>query len=206
VGVCSCNWAINVFSKQFETDIAFATHQCVRFSHAPKTSHANAVKLIVRYLKGTAENGLIIKPRNLYELDCYVDADFAGLYIYEDDQDPVCVKSRTDYVLLLAVCPVLWVSKLQTKITVSTMEAEYVALSQAMRDLIPMRRTMSLICDTVLGKGKYEARMRSNVFEDNQGTLQLARAPRMPPRTKHYGVNEFFLCDHVTRGEIKLFK
>ena len=35
-------------------------------------------------------------------------------------------------------CPVHWESKLQTEITVSTMEAEYIALSKAMKDLIPL--------------------------------------------------------------------
>ena len=65
-------------------------------------------------------------------LDYYADADFAGLWGQEDDQDPVCVKSRTEYVLLFDGCPLLWVSKLQTEIALSTMEAEYVALSQSM--------------------------------------------------------------------------
>jgi hypothetical protein len=69
-------------------------------------------------------------PHKDMNLDCYVDADFAGLWGSEDDQDPVCVKSRTGYVLTLGGCPLLWVSKL----------AEYIALSQAMRDLLPMRR------------------------------------------------------------------
>ena len=43
------------------------------------------------------------------------------------------------YVLLIGNCPVLWVSKLQTEVAVSTMEAEYIALGMAMRDLIPLR-------------------------------------------------------------------
>ena len=55
------------------------------------------------------------------DINCYVDADFAGLWGYEDDQDPVCVKSRTGYVLTLGDCPFLWVSKLQTEIALSTL-------------------------------------------------------------------------------------
>ena len=79
----------------------------------------------------------IISEKNL-QLNCYVDADFAGLYNVEDQQDPVCVKSRTGYVLTLGKTPLLWVSKLQTEVALSTTEAEYIALSQAMRELIPM--------------------------------------------------------------------
>jgi hypothetical protein len=43
----------------------------------------------------------MFKPSNDLELDCYVDADFAGLWNYESDQDPVCIKSRTGYVMTL---------------------------------------------------------------------------------------------------------
>jgi len=70
-------------------------------------------------------------------VDCYVDADFAGLWNSEDHNDENCVKSRTGYVLCISKCPVLWITWLQDGITLSTMKAEYVALSMAMRDLLP---------------------------------------------------------------------
>jgi hypothetical protein len=79
------------------------------------------------------------EPDKDLKFDCYVDADFAGLWHVEDDQDPVCVKSRTGLCLTLGGCPLLWVSKLQTEVALLTTEVEYIALSQSMRDLIPMR-------------------------------------------------------------------
>jgi hypothetical protein len=112
-------------------DIAYAVHQCARYTHNPCHLHAIAVKKIIRYLKGTSDKGLIMEPSKDISLDCYVDADFAGLYGVEDSQNPVSVKSRTGYVLMLANCPLLWVSKMQTEIAASTMEAEYIALSQS---------------------------------------------------------------------------
>jgi Reverse transcriptase (RNA-dependent DNA polymerase) len=187
-------------------DIAFATHQCARFTHSPKESHGLAVKRIVRYLQATKDKGLIMTPTKDISLDCYVDADFAGLYGVEDNDDPVSVKSRTGYVLLLADCPLIWVSKLQTEIAVSTMEAEYIALSQSMKELIPLRRITTLVCDALLGKQNYKAKMYSKVFEDNVGALQLARSPRMTPRTKHYGIKYHFFRENVVKGEIQLFK
>jgi hypothetical protein len=102
-------------------DIANATHQCARFTHAPRKSHALAVKKIIRYLQGTKDKGLIMKPTSDLSIDCYVDTDFAGLYGQEDPQDPISVKSRTGYDLFLANCPLFWVSKLQTEIASSTM-------------------------------------------------------------------------------------
>ena len=72
-------------------------------------------------------------------LDCFVDADFPGLWSYEDDQDPVCVCSRTGYVMTMGGCPIHWTSKLQEMIALSTTEAEYIALAQAMWEFIPMQ-------------------------------------------------------------------
>jgi hypothetical protein len=86
------------------------------------------------------------------------------------------------------------------------MEAEYIALSQSMRDLIPIRRIVKTLCDVLFGPAKYKARMYSQVFEDNNGALQLARAPRITPRTKHYGVKYHFFREQVQNKEIQLFK
>ena len=82
-------------SNNSRPDIAFAVHQCARFTHGPKQSHANAVKRILRYLKGTADKGMMLTPLDGFQVDCYVDADFSGLFRVELDQDPICVKSRT---------------------------------------------------------------------------------------------------------------
>ena len=56
----------------------------------------------------------------------------------EDPHDPLCVKLRTRYVHLIGNSPVHWILKLQTEIAISTMEAEYIALSTSMLDLIPL--------------------------------------------------------------------
>jgi hypothetical protein len=175
-------------------DIAYATHQAARFTHATRKSHPLAVKKI-QYLQGTKDKGLIMNPTSYLSIGCYVDADFARLHGKENDEDPISVKSRAGYVLSLANCPVLWVSRLQTVIASSTMEAEYVALSQAMKDLIPLHRFCTLVCDVIFGKGKYLDKMFSRVFEDNNGALQLAHAPCMTPHTKHFGIKYNFFCE-----------
>ncbi len=120
-------------------DVQQAVHQCARFTHNPRASHEEAVKHICRYLKGTRDKGLVFRIDGDLTLDCYVDADFAGLWKVEHETDPVCVKSRTGFVIMLGGCPLLWVSRLQTEIALSTTEAEYIALSTAMRDVLPAR-------------------------------------------------------------------
>jgi hypothetical protein len=119
-------------------DIACAVHQAARHTHAPRASHAVSVKRILRYLCGTRDKGIYFQPNRSNQIDCHVDVDFAGLFGVEDGQDIVSVKSRTGSVIFFCGIPLLWVSKLQSLIALSTMESEYVALSQSMRDLIPI--------------------------------------------------------------------
>jgi hypothetical protein len=169
-------------------DIQFAVHQCARFTHYPKKSHEDAITRICRYLQGTKDKGLRFKPDGEMKMDCYVDADFAGLYNVENTQDPVCVKSRTGYCLTLGNCPLIWVSRLQTEVALSTTEAEYIALSQSMRDLIPMRRLLQEAGTALSMTFAKPAILHSTVFEDNNGALSLALSPKMTPRTKHIAV------------------
>ena len=66
-------------SSNTRPDIQFAVHQCARFTHNPKASHAIAIKKILRYLSGTRDKGIELEPTDKMTLDLYVDADFAGL-------------------------------------------------------------------------------------------------------------------------------
>jgi hypothetical protein len=114
-------------------DIAFSVHQCACFSCDPKRSHEIAVHLIDRCLKGTSNKGYILHPSSSQNLDCYVDANFAGLLSSDLAHDPISVKSHTGYVITFAACPILWSSKLQTKISLSTNKSRvycYVPVNQ----------------------------------------------------------------------------
>ena len=137
-------------STNSRPDIAYAVNQCARFTHCPRNIHATAIKRILRYLKGTRTKGMTISPLNEFRVDCYVDADFAGLWNVEDEQDPVSVKSRSGHLITFMGCPLQWSSKLQTQIALSTMESEYIALSQAMRELIGLREILKEIYTHVL--------------------------------------------------------
>ena len=188
-------------SSNTRPDIQFAVHQAARFTHAPKASHAKAVKRILRYLKGTADKGIQFVPDLNAGLDCYVDADFAGLWGYEDDQDPVSVKSRTGFTLTLFGCPVIWASKLQTEITLSSTAAEYVAFSMAMRELLPMRRLLHEMGTKLGMKLLTTSLVRSTVFEDNQGCLSLVNVPKMSTKNKYLALKYHFFRAHI--GESK---
>jgi hypothetical protein len=192
---------LNYLASSTRPDIAI--HQCTRFSTNPRHVHELAIRRIVRYLKGTATKGLILKPTPIRNLACFVDADFAGTWTASTSSDPTSVKSRTGYVITFASCPVLWSSKLQTEVALSTTEAEYIALSQSARDLIPMRDLFhELSKATKLIVGSTIA--HSTVFEDNKGCVELAKAPRMRPRTRHIALKYHPFRSHVENGNLSI--
>lgn len=59
-------------------DITYAVQQVCQFMHAPRDIHLQAVKRILRYLKGTSSCGIRFLPCHSPSLVCYVDADWAG--------------------------------------------------------------------------------------------------------------------------------
>jgi len=192
---------LNNLASSTRPDIAFAVHQCARFTTAPHCVHELTILQIVRYLKGTSTKGYVLKPTSDCNFNCFVDADFAGTWSASTTDNLSSVKSRTGCVITFASCPVLWCSKLQTEIAFSTTEAEYIALSQSARDLIPMRHLLHKLSQaTKLIVGSTIA--HSTVFEDNKGCVELANAPRMCPRTCHIALKYHHFRPHVENGNL----
>ena len=177
----------------------------VQDSHPLKVSHGNAMKRICHYLQGTKTKGMILSPSKQLTIDCFVYADFAGQWNVENPQDPLCVKSCTGYILMVGNCLVHWVSKLQSKVAVSTMEAKYIAQSTTVHDLIPLQTLVDEV-KTVLGAGNLPCHAYWKVFEDNNGVLILATTPQMTPRSRHIAIKYHFLKEHVHNGNIQNHK
>ena len=83
---------LGYLTGNIQPELAFAHHQCARYSHAPRMIHEVALKRIGRYLLHTKEKMLVMKPTGDIKLECYVDADFAGLWGSEDPNSPNSVK------------------------------------------------------------------------------------------------------------------
>lgn len=194
-------------STNTRPDISYAVSQVARFSHNPKKSHSTAVKTILRYLAGTKENGVIYKRPKVLTLDCFVDADFAGLHGREPHEDPTSAKSRTGYIISFGGCFLLCKSQLQSTIALSTSEAEYGALSQSMRTLLPIQETIlgmiksvdMIDSDETLPFGSKEDILRfcTYIHEDNSAALSLANNHKITSRTKHWCVKYHFFWSHV---------
>ena len=172
-------------SNNTRPDITFAVSQVARFTAAPKVSHAKAIKTIVRYLAGTRDKGILVKPNGTYELETWVDADFAGLHGREHPDDRNSVKSRLGYIITFGGIPLIWKSQLISEICNSTLHAEYVALANALRTLIPIRALLEDVLE-FFDHEHSSPRLFSKVWEDNQGALTLAQntTSELPLRPK----------------------
>jgi len=184
-------------------DIAYSVSCVARFTFAPKHSHEQALKLIGRYLLATRDKGLVLSPSKELNVDAYPDADFAGLYGYEDTLDPVSVKSRTGYVINVANCPVLWKSSLQSMIATSTMEAEVQAMASCCKDLMPILDIVDQVGNAVGLTPSMGPKMHIRIHEDNASALILSKMlpPQMTPRTKHFAVKtHWYRYQIIARG------
>ena len=194
---------LTYIARNTRPDIEYAVHQCARFQINPKKAHDNAVKRICRYLNGTRDKGVIFTPDAALtsSLQCYVDAGFAGDYQPETKADANSVRSRTGCVIMFAGCPITWFSRLQTEIALSTTEAEYIALSTAAREVIPMRELMIEI-GSLFGLTSIAPTLKCTLFEDNMGAEHLAKSPKMTPRTKHIAIKYHHFREHVKAGTL----
>ena len=184
--------------KSTRPDLTYAVHQCARFSHDPKVEHGNAVKCIGRYLKGTLDQGLIMKPDPNCKLDLHVDADFAGNWDKEiAATDPATAQSRHGYVLRYCGIPILWASQLQSIIALSTTEAEYIGMSRALQDTLPVLWILQEMHALGYKVHATKAQVHCRVFQDNSGAVEIANNPKYCPRTKHINQRYHFFRSHI---------
>ena len=99
----------------------------------------------------------------------------------------------------------MWSSKLQTSIALSTTEAEYVALSNSLREIIPMMKLISEMNEHGWGMPMVAPRIHCRVFEDNSGALELAKVPKMRPRTKHINIIYHHFRTFVRDGKVTVW-
>jgi hypothetical protein len=149
---------------------------------------------------------MIVRPTGVLGLENYVDASFAGNYGAKPAENSVSVKSRTGITILLAGCPLIWKSQLQSSIALSTFHSEYAGLSHSMRILIPLS---GLLLETVARLGLPPAMTPTiycRVHEDKSSALLLANNQHLNNRNKYLAVKLHHFWSHVTPGVIEMVK
>lgn len=169
-------------------DICFSVNFFSRFQDKASDETWTYLKRILRYLKDNLNVGLEYhRNENNLNLWCYVNADWGG--------DTVDRKSTSGYVFKVFGNTLAWYTKKQTSVSLSTTEAELIALCFSVREDLWLQK---LFVDLGVEFNKIV------FFEDNQGCISLIRNPCNNRRVKHIDLKFQFVCDHVKTGLIHL--
>ncbi|GLI62156.1 hypothetical protein VaNZ11_004728 [Volvox africanus] len=167
-------------------DIAQAVGVLTRHMSAPTEQHWRAAKAVVRFLLATPQCGIVFGGERVEEgLIGYTDSDYAG-----------CIESRKStggYVFTLHGGSVSWSSRLQRTVTSSTMEAEYMAASEATKEALWLRLLLS-----ELG---YSLRP-TTINCDSQSAIKITKNPVISGKSKHIAVRYHMVREQVARGAV----
>ncbi|GMG17047.1 unnamed protein product [Phytophthora fragariaefolia] len=172
-------------------DIAFAVHKATRRTHAPTVADWKLAKRVLRYLAGTRSLKLRIKGYGGVDLPLdvvgYSDADYAG--------DKVGRKSTTEGLITVDGMVVSWICRKQGGVSLSTMEAEYIAASVVAQELLRVRE--------LLGEMKVPQKVPMKLCVDNQAALKQLEGEQSSGKAKHIDVRIKFVVDYVRRGVLR---
>lgn len=166
-------------------DISFAVNLVCRYVNNPSIEHVKAVKRILRYLIATKHIGIEYKGNS--DLVGYCDSDYAS--------DTESRKSTSGYIFLMNNGPIIWASRKQQTIALSTMEAEFMAACEATKQFLWIRQ---LLID--LG----ESLNNMTLLVDNQAAIKLISNPVLHQRSKHIDVKYKFIREKVEQGLLKV--
>jgi len=168
-------------------DIMFAVGVLTRHLKSPSYASCKAACRVLNYLSRHPANAIKYSGCKL-RVHVYTDSDWAS------DRDTR--RSTSGYVVMMAGGPVNWISKLQPIVTVSSMEAEYIACFFAVQDIVWMRQ---LLKDLGLERGR-----PTSVYIDNSSARQLAMNPVHHQRSKHIDIKYHWIRDMVSSETIKM--
>ena len=161
-------------------DIANAVRAVARYSTAPRAIYWKAALGILEYINGTSEYGITFRSWTLSSI---------SLEVFEDADNASKATDRRSVSGALIMCggaSVYFFSRTQKWVTVSTSEAEYVALGDAVKELLFLRQIWRFMLPS-------KVMQCFPGFEDNQGAVQLAQNPITNSNSKHINVRHHFL-------------
>ncbi|XP_042754367.1 secreted RxLR effector protein 161-like [Lactuca sativa] len=170
-------------------DISFSVNQLSQFLSNPRQSHMNAAMRVLRYLKSTPGQGLLLPSSGSLTLEAYCDASWMSC--------PTTRRSCTGYYISLGGAPVSWRTKKQSVVSSSSAEAEYRAIATTVCEVLWLRWLL-LDLDTVQSEA-------TPLMCDNEAARHIVANPVYHERTKHVEMDCYFVRERVNSGEIKTY-
>jgi len=166
-------------------DMAFAVNYESRFLDKPTKKDIQNIKRTLRYLKGTQDMGIFFpsSQSNDLKIEAFSDSDYAG-----DVKDR---KSTSGYVLMFGGAPVIWNSRKQPIIALSTAEAEYISAADCCKEIKYVQTLISELTNK-------SVKITLNV--DNQSAIKLIKSGQMNRKSKHIDIRYHYVSEQYHNG------
>ncbi|CAN6445040.1 unnamed protein product [Victoria cruziana] len=169
-------------------DISHAVHTISQFQHRPTSVHMGAAMRIVRYVKNSLNKGLFLSSSSTLSLYAYTDADWGG--------DPNNRHFTTGLCVFLGDFLISWRCKKQSKVSLSSTEAEYRAMATTTMELVWLK---SLLKD--MGVSSVN---NVKLFCDNKSAIYIASNHTFHERTKHIEMDCHYVREEVLMKNLEL--
>ena len=169
-------------------ELTYAVHVLSQFMHSPKGEHMQAARRLLRYLKGSPGDGILLHAKNDLQLYGFCDSDWGAC--------PLSRRSLTGYFVTLGGSPISWKTKKQATVSRSSAEAEYRAMAEATSELVWLRSLLASL-------GVFHSQPMK-LFCDSQSALHIAKNPVFHERTKHIELDCHFVREKLTAGLLRL--
>ena len=157
---------------------------------------------ISRYPSETKECGLLFTTDSQL-FDRWCNTDFSG-NAATAHRDPPTAKSWTGFVIMFAGSPIAWTSRLQTKVALSMTKAGFIALSKGMWLVIPLMHLLKKFPSRSIDMALCKPAVHCQVFENNDGVLELAKVQQFQPRTKHINIKYWHFREYVENKMVNI--
>lgn len=170
-------------------DLCASVNYYSQFQNCPTEEHWTHLKRLLRYIKGTIDVGLEYTGNDKAEVvAAYCDADWANSIIDR--------RSVTGYVFKVFGCVTTWLTRKQQTVSLSSTEAELVALTTAVCEGAWLIRLLEEV--------GYQLTVPVTYFEDNQSTIRVVNDPKDHGRLKHVDVKLHYIRSMIQQGRIRV--
>lgn len=178
--------------KHSRPDIANAVRQLSKVLDGSTEASYKEMLRVIKYVLDTKTLGLKFEPTMTkgepWDIVVYTDSDYAS--------DPVSRRSVSGYIIYVHGVPICWKSKAQQSVTLSSTEAEWVALSEAIKEVI--------FLINLLGSMRIIVQLPVIVRVDNVGAIFMSENLTTTSRTKHIDIRSKYVREYVEDGVIKI--
>ncbi|KAG5868680.1 hypothetical protein JTB14_006567 [Gonioctena quinquepunctata] len=168
-------------------DITFAVHFVSQAVSKPRYHHWEIVERILKYIRGTLDYGIVYEPGEC-SLQAFSDSNYAG--------DLSTRKSTSGFICKMNQGAITWFSQKQRSVSLSTMEAEYIAGSEAAKEISWLCHLIQKVCTCKISTPV--------LWIDNASAVKLVHNPEFHKRSKHIDVRYHFIREKVEEGIFKV--